>query len=146
MLFRSIEARLVSQAQLIAEVLASSTAAVTDATLDDEADRLAGLLQTRVTLVAADGRVLGDSDLDGQALASVENHLSRPEVQDALRRGVGVASRYSTTVGFDMLYAAVRARHPRVQFVRVALPLDTDRKSTRLNSSHSQQSRMPSSA
>jgi two-component system, OmpR family, phosphate regulon sensor histidine kinase PhoR len=120
-----IETRLVSQAQLIAEFLSDNPAIVSDRELDDEADRLAELTTTRVTLIAEDGRVLGDSDLEDQALADVENHLQRPEVQQARARGVGVVTRYSTTVRIEMLYAAVTARHPRVRYVRVALPLTT---------------------
>jgi two-component system phosphate regulon sensor histidine kinase PhoR len=121
----AIEARLVSQAQLIAELLSQNPSLTSDQALDDEADRLAQLLNTRVTIIDPDGRVLGDSDLDGQALADVENHLQRPEVQDARDRGVGVVARYSTTVRIEMLYAAVTARHPRIRYVRVALPLTT---------------------
>ena len=121
----SIEMRLVSQAQLIAEFLSDNPVIVSDRELDDEADRLAELTMTRVTLIAADGRVLGDSDLEDQALADVENHLQRPEVQQARTRGVGVIARYSTTVRIEMLYAAVTASHPRVRYVRVALPLTT---------------------
>ena len=121
----AIEMRLVSQAQLIAEFLSDNPAIVSDRELDDEADRLAELTTTRVTLIAEDGRVLGDSDLEDQALADVENHLQRPEVQQARARGVGVVTRYSTTVRIEMLYAAVTARHPRVRYVRVALPLTT---------------------
>jgi two-component system phosphate regulon sensor histidine kinase PhoR len=121
----AIEMRLVSQAQLIAEFLSDNPAIVSDRELDDEADRLAELTTTRVTLIAEDGRVLGDSDLEDQALADVENHLQRPEVQQARARGVGVMTRYSTTVRIEMLYAAVTARHPRVRYVRVALPLTT---------------------
>ena len=119
----SIEQRLVTQAQLVAELLSGNPDVAPD--LDEEADRLAGLMQTRVTLIAADGRVLGDSDLEGQALADVENHLQRPEVQQAREHGVGVIARYSTTVRIEMLYAAVTARHPQVRYVRVALPLTT---------------------
>jgi len=121
----AIEMRLVGQAQLIAELLSRNSTITSDQDLDDEADRLAELMATRVTLIAMDGRVLGDSDLDGQALADVENHLQRPEVQEAAARGVGVVARYSTTVRIEMLYAAVTARHPRVRYVRVALPLTT---------------------
>lgn len=120
----TIEMRLVSQAQLIAELLQNSNIA-SASDFDDEADRVAELMQTRVTLIGADGRVLGDSDLEGQALADVENHLQRPEVQQARARGVGVVSRYSTTVRIEMLYAAVTAHHPQVRYVRVALPLTT---------------------
>src|SRR4030095_15266708 len=96
-----------------------------DQELDDEADRLAELMETRVTLIGADGRVLGDSDLEEQALTEVENHLQRPEVQQARAQGVGVVARYSTTVRIEMLYAAVTAHHPQVRYVRVALPLTT---------------------
>ena len=120
----TIEMRLVSQAQLIAELLQNSNIA-SASDFDDEADRVAELMQTRVTLIGADGRVLGDSDLEGQALADVENHLQRPEVQQARARGVGVVSGYSTTVRIEMLYAAVTAHHPQVRYVRVALPLTT---------------------
>jgi len=121
----SIEMRLVTQAQLIAELLSQSSKISSDQDLDDEADRLGELMQTRVTLIATDGRVLGDSDLEGQALTDVENHLQRPEVQQARAQGVGVVARYSTTVRIEMLYAAVTAHHPQVRYVRVALPLTT---------------------
>jgi two-component system phosphate regulon sensor histidine kinase PhoR len=121
----TIEMRLVSQAQLIAELLTRNTATGSDQDLDDEADRLSQLIGARVTLIAPDGKVLGDSDLDGQALADVENHAQRPEVQEARAHGVGIEARYSTTVRIEMLYAAVTARHPRVRYVRVALPLTT---------------------
>jgi two-component system phosphate regulon sensor histidine kinase PhoR len=121
----NIETRLVSQAQLVAELLSGNPTLTSDQGIDDEADRLARLMGTRVTLIAADGRVVGDSDLDGQAIADVENHLQRPEVQDARAHGVGVVTRYSTTVRIEMLYAAVTARHPRVRYVRIALPLTT---------------------
>jgi len=119
----SIEMRLVTEAQLIAELLSQNSKISSDQDLDDEADRLAELLQTRVTLIGADGRVLGDSDLEGQALADVENHLQRPEVQQARAQGVGLGTRYSTTVRIEMLYAAVTSHHPQVRYVRVALPL-----------------------
>jgi two-component system, OmpR family, phosphate regulon sensor histidine kinase PhoR len=121
----SIEMRLVTQAQLIAELLSQSSQISSDQDLDDEADRLAELMQARVTLVGTDGRVVGDSDLEGQALADIENHLQRPEVQQARAHGVGVVTRYSTTVRIEMLYAAVTAHHPQVRYVRVALPLTT---------------------
>jgi two-component system, OmpR family, phosphate regulon sensor histidine kinase PhoR len=119
----NIELRLTEQARLIADRLSHDTSLSSDASIDDEADRLAAVLDGRVTVIADDGRVLGDSDLDGDALAAVENHLQRPEVQAALASPVGIVQRFSTTVQRDMLYAAVRATHPHVAFVRVALPL-----------------------
>jgi len=117
-----IEQRLRDQTRLIAEMLSQSGAAA-GADLDVEADRLAGLLDARLTLIAADGRVLGDSTADGDALAAFENHRDRPEVQQAGAGTVAVVARYSTTVDTDFLYAAVRTTHPQIAYVRVALPL-----------------------
>ena len=118
-----IERRLTDQAQLIAELLRQDAGGTAGNGLDAEADTLARFIDGRVTLVAADGRVVADSTLDGAALAAVENHLLRPEIQLARQQRLGIVERYSTTVEGDMLYAAVPAMHPQVAYVRVALPL-----------------------
>ena len=77
---------------------------------------------TRLTVIAADGRVLCDSEADPSGMV---NHLQRPEVADALRTGTGLARRESATVHYALLYAAVRAGEgPAARIVRVALPLD----------------------
>ena len=91
--------------------------------LDREADRLGELLGGRVTFVADDGRVVGDSTQTEAELGSLENHLSRPEVVAAREQGFGSSQRYSGTISTDMLYVAVRASHPVVAYVRLALPL-----------------------
>ncbi|HEY6008365.1 MAG TPA: histidine kinase dimerization/phospho-acceptor domain-containing protein, partial [Geobacteraceae bacterium] len=82
-------------------------------------------ISARVTIIAADGTVIGDSDLPAEALARVENHLHRPEVQEALRSGAGTAMRYSETLRTPMLYAALRLEQGDAQpgFLRLALPL-----------------------
>ena len=118
-----IEQRLIDQAHLIAELLNAFPPTLPDAMLDEETDRLADTIAGRVTLIAPDGTVVGDSTADGAELAALENHLQRPEVQLAQKGGTGIVERYSTTVDRDMLYAAVRARYPRVAYVRVSLPL-----------------------
>lgn len=116
----AIEQRLMTQARLIAQLLSANASLVSDAALDDEADRLAELVGGRVTLIAADGRVVGESTLDAEPLAQLDNHLQRPEVQAAARTGLGIVQRFSTTTREDMLYAAVPSTHARVAFVRVA--------------------------
>jgi two-component system phosphate regulon sensor histidine kinase PhoR len=118
----AIERTLTDQARLIADLLSNRRDfAAPDA--DDEADRLAQVVRARVTLIARDGQVLGDSTLDGQALAELENHAGRPEVARALQGAVAASERYSETTSRDMLYVAVPAAHPDVQVVRVSLPL-----------------------
>jgi two-component system phosphate regulon sensor histidine kinase PhoR len=119
-----VERRLRDQALLIAELLAQNRA-MTGPAIDDEADRLAETIEGRVTLIRGDGIVVGDSSADGEALTALENHLDRPEVQAARTSRVGVVERYSTTIGTDLVYAAVPARHPEIAYVRVALPLTT---------------------
>jgi two-component system phosphate regulon sensor histidine kinase PhoR len=119
-----IERDLVSQARLAAAVVSARGVADEPRALDAEADGIGRLVGARVTLIAADGRVVGDSAEDPSAIAALENHGARPEVVAARERGVGVSRRFSTTVGADMLYAAVVARHPQIAVVRLARPLD----------------------
>ena len=115
-----LEETLVEEARLSAELL---RAAATIDQLDAEADRMGELVAARVTLVDASGRVLGDSSEPVEALAGLENHLSRPEIEAAARNGIGRASRHSATLDIDMLYVAARVHHPQIAFVRLALPL-----------------------
>ncbi len=60
---------------------------------------------TRVTLIAASGEVLYDS---GKREEDLENHLDRPEIQEALKTGSGHDVRRSETLDQDMFYYAVK--------------------------------------
>jgi len=59
---------------------------------------------TRLTVIAADGTVLADSEQDP---ARMENHRYRPEVYQALEGRTGHSLRHSDTVHQDMLYVAL---------------------------------------
>ncbi|MFN2431902.1 MAG: ATP-binding protein [Gemmatimonadota bacterium] len=74
--------------------------------VDPRADELAAGLSGRLTVIAPDGRVLGDSEVDGVELLALANHALRPEVEAALQGGEGVATRTSTSVGESFLYRA----------------------------------------
>ncbi len=87
-----------------------------DAIVRDEA-RAAGV---RLTIIAADGTVLADSERDA---ASMENHADRPEVRQARATGEGFAVHDSRTLGLPMLYAAIGGPEPASPIVRAALPL-----------------------
>ena len=117
-----IERRLTDEARLIADLLAP-TATLEGAALDQEADRVGKYTASRVTLITEDGRVVGDSTQTPAQLTSLDNHSTRPEIVAARDTGLGVAQRFSDTVGTDMLYVATRSAHPVVRYVRVALPL-----------------------
>jgi two-component system, OmpR family, phosphate regulon sensor histidine kinase PhoR len=120
---RRIEETLVAEARLAADLLARTGPIATVRESDDEADRLGELIGGRVTFIAADGRVVGDSAETLAGVAAMENHADRPEVVAARASGSGRARRYSATLKIDMLYVAVPVRHPTIAFVRVALPL-----------------------
>jgi two-component system phosphate regulon sensor histidine kinase PhoR len=118
----SIERHLSDEAYLIADLLSKATT-LDGPDLDREADRLGEILAGRVTFIAEDGHVVGDSTQTASELPQLENHLSRPEVVAAREVGFGSTERYSGTVSTDMVYVAVRASHPVVTYVRLALPL-----------------------
>jgi len=115
-----IGTQLLDHARLAAELLSRQPDL---ADPDAEADTMGRLIAARVTLIAADGRVLGDSDVDRLALGSLENHGAREEVIAAGQTGGGTASRRSATTGVDTMYAAARVTAGPVAVVRIALPL-----------------------
>jgi two-component system phosphate regulon sensor histidine kinase PhoR len=117
-----IEHRLADESKLIADLLASARD-IPEVDMDREADRLGTLVSGRVTLIAGDGRVVGDSTQTPAELPSLENHATRPEVLAATDSTVGISQRYSTTVQTDMVYVAIKSDHPVVKYVRLALPL-----------------------
>jgi two-component system phosphate regulon sensor histidine kinase PhoR len=118
-----IERTLVAEARLAATLLARSPAFGSVREADEEADRLGELLAARVTFIAGDGRVVGDSSEPLEGVMAMENHGERPEVLAAKASGLGRARRYSATLRINMLYLAVPVDHPSIGFVRVALPL-----------------------
>jgi two-component system phosphate regulon sensor histidine kinase PhoR len=78
----------------------------------------------RVTVIAADGLVLADSQSETQTM---ENHAGRPEIRQALAEGQGRSMRHSVTINRDLLYYAVRKRSESGQpfVLRFALPRQT---------------------
>jgi two-component system, OmpR family, phosphate regulon sensor histidine kinase PhoR len=71
------------------------------AEMDAYVKRISRDIQARVTVIAADGKVLADSERDpGQ----MENHKYRSEVTDALEGRIGKSLRYSVTIEEKMLY------------------------------------------
>lgn len=61
---------------------------------------------TRITLISNSGRVVFESSVLEQRWAEMENHLTRPEVQEAMSKGIGVNFRHSATLNLDMVYVA----------------------------------------
>jgi two-component system phosphate regulon sensor histidine kinase PhoR len=115
-------ANLTSQIQL-ARLLVMSDKQVTPP--QQLAATIGTAIKARVTLIAPDGKVIGDSDMGQAQLAQLENHLQRPEVQEAIRNGSGSATRYSDTVRTSMLYSAVTYGGGKTDgIIRLAMPLE----------------------
>ena len=89
------------------------------------AESIGTVIKARVTLIAPNGTVVGDSDVGPLQLAQLENHLQRPEVQDALKSGSGSAVRYSDTLRTSMLYSALAYGNGTTEgVIRLAMPLE----------------------
>jgi two-component system phosphate regulon sensor histidine kinase PhoR len=113
---RSI-ADLEAQAYLVDRLLSR---AGPNADLQAELVALSERAGTRITLIAKDGKVLGDSHESPEIM---ESHESRPEILRARKEGIGWATRHSRTLGERMVYVAIRATGAGdVAVVRAALP------------------------
>ncbi len=125
LLVSRIEAELHRHALTVRELFRSHRDWSTAMVLDPLADRLGQATSARVTVIAQDGTVLGDSALTIEQVRQLDNHGRRPEVVAALSDGHGVARRFSATLRTDMLYVAVPlARADGLAVVRTATPLD----------------------
>jgi two-component system, OmpR family, phosphate regulon sensor histidine kinase PhoR len=85
---------------------ASLYTAETTATPADIVTHLSAGTDIRVTIVAADGRVLADTENDPKTM---DNHAGRPEIAAALAGRAGSNRRTSATEGTQQLYVAVPA-------------------------------------
>ena len=72
--------------------------------LDRLSKELGKTVQTRITIVNAEGVVLADSDEDP---GRMENHRFRPEIFQALQGEMGRSIRLSPTIKEEMLYVAL---------------------------------------
>ena len=115
---QALTTRLEREARLAADALPWGVAGV-------ELDRLCALhareVGGRVTVIADDGRVIGESEEPSEVL---EDHSDRPEILSARASGTGVSTRFSSALGYDMLYVALADRRTNeLRFVRLGLPL-----------------------
>ena len=120
-----IDRQLDREARMLHDIAAALWTDSSQASEEALEHRIAGLgvaLETRLTVMAADGRVLADSDSDPQRM---DNHANRPEILEAGVDGRGLASRFSRTMQKQMRYLAlpliIEAEHRG--YVRTALAL-----------------------
>jgi two-component system phosphate regulon sensor histidine kinase PhoR len=121
-LVRQIHDALETEAVLLNEIARPYMSSPPDSTLQHLLYVLGARTGTRFTVIRADGVVLADSREDP---AAMDNHRMRPEVLEALAKGVGSETRYSHTLDREMTYVAVPMFNGEgvSGFARAAVPL-----------------------
>jgi len=117
------ESYLTTEAQIVANSARPLLEAnAPQSSFDALAKQVGAGVDTRVTIIAPDGTVLGDSEADP---ATMENHAGRPEVRDAMQSGFGKNVRSSATLNVNFSYVALRVdvHGSPAAVVRVARPL-----------------------
>jgi signal transduction histidine kinase len=119
---QKISGKLQSNAILLGEILKEDLHTGSAGNINDKVEELAGRLDLRITVIDTTGRVMADSEKDADMM---ESHSDRPEVVEALNSGSGSSTRFSSTLGYNMKYVAVRVDDGDkvVGVVRFALPL-----------------------
>ncbi len=120
-----IEDEMLRHAHAAAVLVEIAPVVATVTSTDPLADALGEAMGVRVTIIAADGTVLGDSELPARDVRQMENHGRRPEVIAARAHGDGISRRFSTTLRSELLYVAVPyQRSESAGVARVATPLE----------------------
>ena len=119
-LIEQVEIHLQRESRLLLEVLADHTLTAPNDPLSRTVTALTEAGDLRITVIAASGEVLVDSEAPAEMM---ENHAGRPEVAAALQGRPGRSVRFSSTVGTGMLYLAFPVETPDGRVVvRTALP------------------------
>jgi len=98
--------------------------------IEDALKTVSDLSNARITLIDTGGTVIADSE---EEASRMDNHLNRPEIQEARIRDKGRSVRFSNTLGIDTLYIAfpVRETGDIQGYIRLARPLVEIRQSVR---------------
>jgi len=93
-----------------------------DPGLDALCEKLGDSSGTRITVVSKGGEVLADSERSPDVM---DDHSDRPEVREALSGELGMRTRFSKTMGKDMVYIALPLEHEgrTIAVLRNSVPL-----------------------
>jgi two-component system phosphate regulon sensor histidine kinase PhoR len=90
--------------------------------IDRLCKKAGGQATTRITVILPSGKVVGDSERDP---ATMDNHVDRPEVIQALSGQTGMSTRYSRTLEKEMMYVGIPLKidYQMLGVVRTSVPL-----------------------
>lgn len=113
-----------SRLELFGSLIADHVAAGQNAVVDSLCKEMGRRSATRFTMILPSGKVVGDSR---ESPSDMDNHLNRPEVQDALTSGAGVSIRYSNTVYYTLMYLAqpLRQNGTNIGVIRAAVSIES---------------------
>lgn len=79
---------------------------------------------TRITIILPSGKIVGDNKKDP---TTMDNHKNRPEVEQAIRNGKGLSTRYGHTLEIDSMYFAmpIIEQQKIIGIMRTSTPLNT---------------------
>ncbi|BCY18373.1 PAS domain-containing sensor histidine kinase [Leptolinea sp. HRD-7] len=120
---RNLETRLLAEARGLAfDVGRMINTNSIDTVLQEYITSKASLMDSRITIILPDGTVVGESNANP---SEMENHLQRSEVQSALQGKEATATRISSTLGQQYLYAAVpiKSGESVIAVTRLSIPL-----------------------
>ena len=119
--YETLEHDLTIRANVVQRNLAIESLPLDVAWVDPLCVELAQTLQSRITVIRTNGEVIGESDKNP---SEMENHRDRPEIQDAIKNGMGMSVRYSRTLQKNMMYVATAIREDGqvIGVARTALP------------------------
>jgi two-component system phosphate regulon sensor histidine kinase PhoR len=122
-LLQQIEADLYTRALLFENLILDHFESPTGSGIDAFSKNLGTMVSTRFTVILPSGKVVADSDEDPSRM---DNHLDRPEIEEALNSGRGTSTRYSPTLHKKMMYVAVtlKKKEHTVAVVRTSLSLN----------------------
>ena len=84
--------------------------------------QIRNVVNSRVSIIDSSGRVLTDSDVARDSIRFMDNHINRPEVQQAIDKNWGQSYRKSDTVNRKLFYTAytIKYQHKNVGFLRLS--------------------------
>ncbi len=117
--FQALHEQLLIDAKLIARDFSNPSILYNSKMVTGLAAELARQTKLRLTIIAASGEVLGDSDYN---YTQMPNHRERPEIKLALSGREGFITRYSQTLREHFIYVAypITVNHRVIGVVRVA--------------------------
>lgn len=95
---------MINQAKLVSDIAKEQVVNNNYKSLNEQVKTLAKKINTRITIILLDGKVIADSEFDPQIM---ENHGDRSEIKDAVAGKIGSHTRFSTTLQTDMMYVAI---------------------------------------